>query len=98
MWVKCKQGLSVVLSIEGSRRITVRGVGADGAGETFGVLWTGGERQLCGGGGAPSGSPWALFVLKTLLWILSGLKKSCQALRLTLLILKYVQHFTLQHF
>ena len=25
MWVKCKQGLSVVLSIEGSRRITVGG-------------------------------------------------------------------------
>ena len=35
----------------------------------------------------------ALLVLKTLLWILSGLKKDCQALRLTLLILEYVHSF-----
>ena len=68
-------------------------MGADGAGETFGVLWVGRERQIRGEGGAPSGIPWALLVLKTLLWILSGFKKDCQALRLTRLILEYVYSF-----
>ena len=52
MWVKCKQGLSVVLSIEGNCGITA-GVEGDGSGETFGVLWVGGERQLRTGVGPP---------------------------------------------
>ena len=97
MWVKCKQGLSVVLSIEGNRRITA-GVEGDGSGETFGVLWVGGERQLRTGVGPPQEAHGLSLSSKPSCGSFLDLKKNCQALRLTHLFLEYVQHFTLQHF